>query len=326
MYNDLFYEIKNKVNVIRTDHKGNCHITCPQCGKTPSRTETKFSFNNEGFNCFVCGFSGGLKKLAEYLCLDIGSIVPYIAPRRPVKKHVIPGWTINPKPYLDGLKTNHNRYDEWYNHKRIKAATVDKFQLGLSILPGTRCKHQRLIVPVFELGNLVGIRGRAIKCPAECPKWLNATGSKPALFNGDLITTRQVIIITENNVDSCLTMQETDNVIAVSSTNGASTWRSHWSEAIAKGNPSQVVVFLDCDCPGGIIHPRDLSEHIRLWKEENPKSKYVPESNAVKIVNELLLLKVKAIAYQWPRYTPRKMDLGSLLLERIKKDEEAVQY
>lgn len=326
MNNDLFYKIKSRVEIIRTDRNGNVHVNCPFCGKASSRTETHFSFNNTQFHCFVCGAKGGLRKLAEYLSMDTGSITPYIAPHRPVKKQVIPGWTINPKPYLDGLKTNEKRYDEWFRHKRIKAATVDKFQLGFSQLPGTSCKHQRLIVPVFEAGNLIGIRGRAVECGNSCPKWLNATNSKPALFNGDLITTRQVIIITENNVDSCLTMQETENVIAVSSTNGCATWREHWSKAIADSNPKQVIVWLDADLCGGRLHPIDYKSQVNQWFIDHPKSKNIPTTNGVKICNELLSLGCKAMLYQWPLHTPPKYDLGSLLLSRIKQDEDNILY
>ena len=306
---DLLGELIRRTHATK-DRSGEFHITCPACGHESTPKSPHCSFSAKGWHCFSCGSGGSLNALGRLLLdksFDTVSL-PYIETKTPKKASC---WLTGA---LAARFAEHPRRNElWNSYKPLSVVTLDRNQLGVGVLPYSRCKHERLIVPVWNGPEPVGIRGRAIDC--DCGKWLASAGwsiDLAPLYNSDSLGVGQVIWIVENPVDALMLSERTE--YAGVATYSVSYWTEAWTRRLVEAQPELVIVAYDNDlvgCGGG---PR-RDEFIRMWLED-PKHKVVPPANGPALANKLLEAGLPVTLYDWG-YADYKADIANLLMQEV---------
>jgi hypothetical protein len=291
------------------DRRGEHHITCPDCTHESTPRAPHCSFNEQGWFCFSCGAGGSLKSLAERLNVPV-SERPQITPRKSLQeapRRAYP-WQHDPD-ILYAYESHPQRFLAWERYKPLPRPVIEAKRLGVGRLPSSKCPHERLIVPVLDEGEMVGLRGRSLGC--ECGKWLVAAGThlnRQPLYNQDALTNNQVVWIVENPVDALMVAVSTPFVgLASYST---SWWRAEWTEVLKLARPELVMVAYDQDLVGNGGGDR-RAEFVAEWLKSHPR---VPESRGIKLVNTLLAAGIHAVLFPW-KDKPYKYDIGSLLMQ-----------
>lgn len=305
---DLFLAIHSHLQGTKT-RRGWYDATCPNCGKEPERGQVHFGYDGTRAHCFICGFSGGLGKLAKLLRLDTGDYVAPVRVEKPVKP--LARWRVNPWKLLAGYREHPERMDRWAAYKPLTPESIEAHGLGFGRLPFQRddgewymSKTHFLTVPVYEDGALIALRGR--NTGTIGPKWISATGSSYGLFNVENVKPDANCFITENYVDAIWLEQAHPDWSAVA-VGGATTWRREWAARLAARRPGLVIVAMDKDLPGnGGGNLRD--ELIVAWVAEHPNAK-IPDANGPKIANDCIRAGLRTILFQWPDSAPAKAGL-----------------
>ncbi len=290
---------------------------CPFCGKPAAKGQVHFGYNATGFKCWVCGVHGSLRTLAEHLHLD----APVTPVTRPEPAPVPTArWRQNPTELLRRYRTA-DRYAAWRQYKPLTTDTIDRFDFGFGKLPFQRdsgewylSQAQWLTVPLWESGQLVGLRGR--NRGNKGPKWISATGSTYTLWGVDYVRRGSVTWLCENYVDAAWLVQEHPAWSAVA-IGGATTWQPAWVDLLAQRQPQVVIVALDWDLPGQATGAF-RSKLEAAWVQE--RGTKPPEANGPKIANELRRHGLNAVLFQYPDYAPEKADVGWLLGQKNKTE------
>ena len=301
----LFQELIQQTHAV-LDRKGEAHFTCPNCGHESSPNNPHCSFSEKGFYCFSCGSGGSLNALGRLLLAKSFDTVslPHIETKPPKKASC---WLTGA---LAARFAEHTRRVElWNSYKPITVETMDRMQLGVGVLPYSRCKHERLIVPVWNGPQLVGIRGRQLDC--DCGKWLASAGwsiDLAPLYNSGALSSGQVIWVLENPVDALVLTERTECVGIA--TYSVSYWTDAWTRRIIEAQPELVVVAYDNDLPGNGGADRRL-EFEREWLKTHPR---LPQAAGPKLANRLLEAGLPVTLYDWGN-APHKSDIGNLLMQ-----------
>ena len=303
--NDLYQELAHRCGA-EPDRKGECWIACPECG----REDEKCSFSERGWHCFVCGGGGSLKELSDLL--GIRRTEPYREVKRKPKPERAFQWQADAARVLDGFTMHPHREAFWQKYRPFTPETIERWRLGVGVLPVCRCTHTRLVYPAYSGVKVVAFRGRASEC--ECTKWLQSAGSQIVLWGEELLTEGQVVIVCESPVDAMYAMQEHPEVVAIASTGGAGTWREEWTARLASAHPDHVVVWFDNDLAGAPT-PETFRALGKEWKEKHPQARRLPRQNGPWVANLLLRARLPAELYRWPVGTPPKMDLSAAYME-----------
>lgn len=294
----------------RPDRHGECHISCPECGKETKKGQIHFSFSERGGFCFCCGHKVSLSGLAEKLGFAEGAKYTPVSPPRVARINTAPpSWMLEPSALLEAYTSHPERFSLWRAYKPLPVAVIEEKRLGVGVLPASKCRHPRLILPVFWGTALVGLRGRAIDC--SCAKWLAPGGTRLdllPLYNHEALTPGCVAWLVENPVDALMLTEKTGYVgLATYST---AYWREAWAEALKE--TSLVVVAFDNDIPGN-GGGRQRETFVRDWLRTHAM---VPEPRGVQLVNQLLKTGLNAVLYDWGN-APVKTDIGSMLMQEI---------
>ena len=294
---------------VEPDGKGEYWIDCPWCGKGAKH----FSFSERGYKCFSCDEKGkNLRLLAAEL--NIRSETPSrMTPGRAERAQEPPKqWQRSPERWLERYCGAFDRLSAWQSYKPLSLESIARFRLGVGVLPSSRCKLKRLIVPVFASGKVVAFHGRAYLPSDTDKKWLTAGGSsKQVLFGAELLRPGATILIVENFVDAILAMQAATDVVAVAG--GGASWQPEWTAQIATSRPARALIWLDHDLAGNGSrwHHHEL---LTAWRAAHPDAKHTPEPRGPKIANDLLVAGVRASLYEWPKGSPAKADIGWALM------------
>ena len=213
-----------------------------------------------------------------------------------------PRWVSNPPRYPrpDALAV----IAEWQEYAPLTPETIAAARLTVGKLPASRCNHQRLIVPIYDGDDLVGLRGRAISC--DCGKWLAPGGTVidryPLWSGGHKITRGTAIMIVENPVDALLVTQSTDRSITGIATFSTAYWTETWGSLLREAAPDAVIVAYDNDLPGngGAGNPRLRAEMIRRWRDAHPNIAKLPPSRGIVLANKLAADGLPVRIYEWP--------------------------
>ncbi len=293
------------------------HINCPACGHWSTPLKPHCSFGEHGWFCFVCGQGGNLVNLAERV--GLGNHDQYQAPPAPEKTRNLtpPAWLKYGSELLETYTSHPGRFNLWMGYKLLSMQTIFDNRLGVGRLPTMNfqgrhvfpggCSHERLIVPIFNHGRLVGLRARRLGC--QCAKWIAAPGTTLdvlPLYNEGALQPGQVIMIVENCVDALWITQELDYTgLAIYST---SYWKDSWAETIALASPESVWVCLDNDLVGNAGAQR-RNEFTEDWQKDH---KGTPRARGPVICNRLARLGVTAHLFDW-QDAPYKYDIGQML-------------
>lgn len=321
MHADLLEALTHKLNgEWRRD--GRYHADCVFCGKEAKRGQKHFSFVAEGYKCWVCGAKGGLTALADQLAVD----GPRTIAPRPAPAPVEPRrWQTDPR-VLERYAGAHDTLPAWTGYKPLTIETIARARLGVGVLPSSRSRHRRLILPVFSAGKLVALHGRAFLPGDEDAKWLTAGGSrKDVLYGAESLQAGCTVIVCENLVDSLLARQRRPDVVAVAS--GGVSWSEAFTQQLVAARPRHVLVWLDNDlagAPNPATYARLRAAWLREMEARLAEGKIAaiptpPEPQGPPIANDLLAAGVKASVYQWPNGTPARADLGWALMQDERK-------
>lgn len=308
----LFYELIHFVRE-QPDRRGYVAIDCPRCGKEARHGETHFNFGEAGGMCFVCGYRPTLWQVAA----DVGyqetdRIIPNL-PRKPKKQkpRYTPDWLgIKPKEYHDSFKTRGPEVEAaWKKYKPLTSGQIMVNCLALGILPGSKCRHQRLILPIFDDGDrLTCLRGRRIEC--DCMKWTTSGGWKMdslPLFNFWSLEREQPVLVCENPVDAIMV----GNAVATLS---VVYWTDKWSEQLHSVRPGPIVIAYDNDLPGngGAWNRKHM---IELWRDGDP-NRPIPKANGPKLANRLIAEGFTVKLWDW-KGAAHKADIGDIMREEL---------
>lgn len=305
----LFERLCQRLNA-RPDRRGEVHVNCPFCGKEAKRGQVHFSFSERGAKCLVCGESAGLRRLAEVYGLDGAQAWTPPTPRAEAPRRTLDR-SADFARWCDEWARNPRAVDAWQKYKPLPEQVIRAHRLGLGRFPkyASQCQHERLMVPLYQDGKVVGIRGRALDC--EHDKWLSPAGSKCALYNAEHLgrAAGRVVWIVENPIDALLLELALPDAVAVA-TLGVSMWQEEWTGRIAQARPASVIVAYDNDRPGNGGGETGRA----VWLATHPKD-LLP--NGVKLANRLLAAGVRARLFPWPADAPVHMDIGDVLRGRI---------
>jgi DNA primase len=228
------------------DRKGEYYALCPFHDDTHVGS---FSFSVRGYKCFACDAKGSLAHLARLTgeAFDDTLPVPTVAPK--------PAWEPPSWHKLD-LKVFQPIPPDVFSYLRnrgLTERTIRDARLGFGQLPLSSCHHGRIILPIFEEGSLVALKGREVTC--DCPKkkkWTFAKGSKTCLFNADALqyARGRILIVTEAPFSALLAMQDDPSVVAVAPSVGGNSWEDEWAQRISSFKPKHVYVWYDNDLTG----------------------------------------------------------------------------
>ena len=308
----LLQQVAGRLPTVRPDRKDEYWIECPKCGKG----DKHFSFSLDGGRCFHCGWKASLVGVARaFGVLGGADYVPpppaVATPPRPARP--VPPWQADGAGLISRAMTHQDRLTLWQVYKPLTRATLDKHRFGVGPLTFQRAsgewytpQQEWLLVPLFERGALVGLRGRKI---GDGPghKWLSATGTRYCLFNADSIRAGGVTWVCENYVDAAWLAESYPEFDGVA-IGGASTWRDEWAAQVAAKRPKLVVVALDNDLAGqasGTLRQRLCAE----WRAEHPDLP-LPPPGGPRIADSLRAAGVRAVLYEWPVHAPAKADIG----------------
>ena len=314
-YHPIAAHLADKLSIQPVEKTGRheIRIACPQCGN-----KKKFSISERGANCFVCGYKPTLKALAERLGVNTDEV--YTAPIAEPKPRPPREWEERPLAIARDLAETPGNVQAWRKYKPLKASTIHNALLGLGVFPGglwdetrrRRCNHVRLIVPLFDGGQVVGFRCRAIDC--GCTKWLSPGGSRMVLYGIDTAQPGcDVLVICENPIDKHLVKQEWEGEAAA--TLGVTIWKDdaeyRYTEQVRAVSPQQIVVWFDNDVPGQATNPRIIAD----WKAQR-RARRLPDDekkflSGIKLTNRLLEAGLPATFYPWADDAPAGADIGS---------------
>jgi hypothetical protein len=343
---DLYQTLKSHLSAAGEERnrrgRREFHTACPWCGKEAKRGQHHFSFSEDGGFCFVCKGGCRLHKLAAlYLGADAVPVrVPQVRRAAAPKKNY--AWQRDAS--LVGRYVSHGAASkQWAKYKPLPEATRLGYRLGFGVLPASRCKVARLVVPIFTGGKLRALRGRGVKrrecqhhdaglCragrgdPVECPKWLPAAGSQTLLYNGGrllhperrdqggamrlgdavggLDVRGRVLFIVENPVDALLVEAFTE--AAAVATLSVSYWQAGWGVALRDCGAAAIFIAFDNDVPGNGNTPAAWE----LWRAGGHKD---IKPGGVRLFEKLTSVGVKAQLFDWSGY-PAKYDIGSLVM------------
>lgn len=310
----LFSQLK-KFTHADEDHRGECHITCPKCGKESSTKKPHCSFGEKGWNCFTCGEGGSLYGLAKLLGMTPDATYKAPPARDKKKARKTPDWMKHPEIYVRQYEDHPLKYEMWDEYKTLPHSVIDRRRLGVGVLPkySSQCRHSRLIVPIIVGTMIVGLRGRAIDC--DCGKWLSAEGSTldmMPLYGVDEIPPAAIIWIVENPIDALIISSSTETSYGVA-TYGVTYWRDGWTETLKSLCPKMIYVAYDNDLPGngGAWHRQQMIDAWLLHHKQTPKS------NGIRLANDLAAEKLPVKLFDW-KGAPEKADIGSVFAENDK--------
>lgn len=166
---------------------------------------------------------------------------------------------------IEQAEANVRRFRAWKEYRGLTQESVVYWRLGLGKLPGQ--KQERLILPVFENGRLVALKGRRIG-NGPGPKWISAKGSRLAILGADHameVADGHVLLVCESPVDAILVMQEWPDVLAVASSSGATSGHDLIAGLISgmRDRLAGVVVVFDNDLAGT---PNATAQWHGLWE------------------------------------------------------------
>lgn len=282
-------------------------MDCPECGKGGRH----FSYSERGAFCFRCGYAASLPALRERLGACSGArLAPkweQSSARKPRRKAIADmDW------WARQLHQTPGAFDAWTRYKPISRSVFEENMLGYGVMPALRyssggkwleCKFNRLIVPLFKDGRVVGFRCRAIEPGDAGPKWLSPGGSELTLYNACAVTPSAHIAIVENPIDALLATSAWKMPFVA--TMGVSIWKQEYTEFLIAMRPLSVTVMFDNDAPGNSIDP----EVIRDWETRHYPAK-APQ-RGIALANHLCSEGLPARLHVWVG-RPVGFDVGDL--------------
>lgn len=286
----------NQSSQLFPNARGVYEVLCPFHNDTRIGS---FGFHpNKGFHCFSCGASGSLSDLAKHLGLvsSPDTLPPTLTLYPPPQRPVAPSWTLcDPEKEYRPM----GPLCRDYAHRRgLTDASIDRWQIGDGMVPGP-CPYYRMILPIYQEGKLVDLRGRSYETADDFPKWMGAKGSHAALDGWDDLEQARgkVVVLVEAPLSRRLVMQEEPNWIAVAGTCGAGTWRDLWTEALVRARPKGVLIWLDNDLAG--VPNREASLFGLTRHLQRSPEKPVPVPNGTKRLEEFRQAGLSCQVYRW---------------------------
>ena len=148
----------------KTNNPSEILISCTSGEHTDKSPSLSYNLEKNIFNCWSCGFSGGItkfmKSIGETVVLDVDSKQPYkIKKLRDKIRRVIE---------FDEIQLPSTRQMFTGEFKGISGATLKEFQTFTSSEMGLK---EYICIPVYQFGKLKFIEGRKFKDNNHQPKY-----------------------------------------------------------------------------------------------------------------------------------------------------------
>lgn len=283
--------------------------TCPFCSAGPRKSA---AHEERGFRCFVCGWHG-----ADDLAATLG-LAGYERPaQRPAPAPQPPKrWQRDPQAYQDRYTGHLDRVTLWRAYKPLTLESIQRFGLGVGVLPSSPCTHPRLTYANLETGQPTGFRGRRLRCDCK-EKWITAGGSGGWLAGAHLLRPGARVLMVENWIDGLLCMQRWPGCVAVASTLGASGWSDAMLDLIIASKPLGVKQIGDNDhacLPNAetirhiqtVINPERVAagkKPLKISRRWHQHAAYLRDAG------------IPVTQHIWPAGTPYRYDPGSMLID-----------
>ena len=310
--NDLYATLKGNK---RTNQRGWTAIKCPDCGE---HRQFKSAFTESGFHCFHCGAKYPLNVLAQRLEVHVPQHNGYQRQTKPPAPPKPRYWHREPGEWVKRSLAHLGRVEMWQKYRPFTLETIQRYRLGVSIVPATPCRHQRLTYVYDDpLNKRPTLRGRlaTCRCNPKALKWVTAGGGAAALWGAELLRPGFPVLLCESPVDAMLAMQIDQNITAIAGTAGAGTWREEWTQIIADARPAIVLVAYDNDLQGQAAG--DVRGGLAREWMANLAHKRLPVANGPKVANHLIGAGVLTRLFDW-RNNPPGDDLSALLMRLTK--------
>jgi hypothetical protein len=239
------------------------------------------------YNCKKCNASGNLVTLAKHLGKDVVSLYQKQGKIKPrIKKTEIKQEEFE-KVYEGDLtkeayechKELTPKHKQYFISRGLSSEIIEKYLLGEAEVDGL----QWLTIPVFDKnGRVIFFKLRRLPEHEESnpTKYRYTKDAQADLYGAELLNNvlNDPVIITEGELDA-LVLRDW-GYIAVSSTGGAGTFKSKWTEYFNK--VSAIFFCFDND----EIGKREAVNHAKLFRNKNVYIVDIPRENGVKDVTD----------------------------------------
>lgn len=229
---------------------------CFICEKAGWHFYMSYAPDKDGlWDCKVCGETGNLHSLREYLGDRMDNVVS-------IKDASATANRVQPLPdvqkYHDALLQDHAAMEYLLGERGYSIEAVQKCKLGVV----TDFGKKWLVIPYFHRDNLVYVKYRTL--PPDTKEFRGLSGREAPLFNQDcLVAGLEYVLFVEGEADclSCLS-NGVERVVGVP---GASLKKTAWITMLDELDPKRVYICYDKD-KAGQIGAKELAKRIGLEK------------------------------------------------------------
>ena len=228
----------------KTNNPSEILISCTSGEHTDKSPSLSYNLEKNIFNCWSCGFSGGItkfmKSIGETVVLDVDSKQPYkIKKLRDKIRKVIE---------FDEIQLPSTRQMFTGEFKGISGATLKEFQTFTSSEMGLK---EYICIPVYQFGKLKFIEGRYAGMVSTKPKYYRrpqGASVSDVIFPLDKVKNTNYVILVEGIFDM-LNMWQLGyhNTLCIF---GASNFSRKKLEILDRIGVTRVDILMDPDAPG----------------------------------------------------------------------------
>ena len=228
----------------KTNNPSEILISCTSGEHIDKSPSLSYNLEKNIFNCWSCGFSGGItkfmKSIGETVILDVDSKQPYkIKKLRDKIRKVIE---------IDDIQLPSTRQVYAGEFKGISGATLKEFQAFTSSEMGLK---EYICLPVYQFGKLKFIEGRYAGIVANKPKYYRrpqGASVSDVVFPLDKVKNTNYVILVEGIFDM-LNMWQLGyhNTLCIF---GASNFSRKKLEILDRIGVTRVDIMMDPDAPG----------------------------------------------------------------------------
>ena len=228
----------------KTNNPSEILISCTSGEHIDKSPSLSYNLEKNIFNCWSCGFSGGItkfmKSIGETVILDVDSKQPYkIKKLRDKIRKVIE---------IDDIQLPSTRQVYAGEFKGISGATLKEFQTFTSPEMGLK---EYICIPVYQFGKLKFIEGRYAGMVSSKPKYYRrpqGASVSDVVFPLDKVKNTNYVILVEGIFDM-LNMWQLGyhNTLCIF---GASNFSRKKLEILDRIGVTRVDIMMDPDAPG----------------------------------------------------------------------------
>lgn len=211
-----------------------------------------------------CGQKGNFYQLKKFLG-DVDDVKPLV--QDPIKaSNMFPLAKL--EPYQQAL-LNSPAAQAYLTQRGISTETATRFHLGFKVKNGI----EELMIPYIRNGYILDIKYRLLPSSENGirPKYSRMKGGESILFGEDQLTPvskGSTIYLVEGEMDA-MTLWQHGYYPALSTTTGASSFKTEWYDIIKRYEPGKIILVYDSDAAGQLGAEKIRSRLLSGGKPED---------------------------------------------------------